>query len=383
MIHIQKWAPIEKEDAHVLLRSWGYGGFVGLDKGGGSKRKTRGDQREPATSAKKKAKKPLIEEDDEVDEVSEEAEVVDVRPPLTRGARSGAEPKGSVGRALQASNILDGLLAEGTQKNPEVASNPKPRTTSNKGPLEEKLGDLREKLKARTDQRKGTAAAALADKAQAAASGPRRKRRRSGAEDVVKGLQKVLGRKSRSKASVEIDESDSEDFEDDEPDIDDGTSVLSAKRRQLKQLAQDRPGVLLTKGLQNMREQVGSLYGEDGEAEDGFSPIVNRYLLSVIHPNYPPKAQSEEMMREMRTLALGLDLILRGRIDSAADLMMQRFKSCCMHLRDGQGHFGHFLELLPDDLLGGGASLGETEFARSMAVRTAKANALLSKVAAP
>ena len=44
-----------------------------------------------------------------------------------------------------------------------------------------------------------------------------------------------------------------------------------------------------------------------------------------------------------RSLALGLDFILRGKIDSAADLTMQRFKSCSMHLRDGQWRFGHFL----------------------------------------
>ena len=33
-----------------------------------------------------------------------------------------------------------------------------------------------------------------------------------------------------------------------------------------------------------------------------------------------------------------------------------------MNLRDGDGRYGQFLELLPEDLLGGGAILQETEF---------------------
>ncbi|CAE7161031.1 unnamed protein product [Symbiodinium pilosum] len=84
----------------------------------------------------------------------------------------------------------------------------------------------------------------------------------------------------------------------------------------------------------------------------------------------------------MRTLALAVDLILRGKVDSVGDIMMQRFEALCMNLRDGEGRYGQFLELLPEDLLGGGAILQETEFARQTTVKTATAEALVGKASA-
>ena len=78
----------------------------------------------------------------------------------------------------------------------------------------------------------------------------------------------------------------------------------------------------------------------------------------------------------MHTLAL-----LKGKMDSAGDELMQRFKSRCLALRDGTNHFARYLELLPEDLLGGGASMEETNFARTMAVREARADSLLKKSA--
>ena len=128
-----------------------------------------------------------------------------------------------------------------------------------------------------------------------------------------------------------------------------------------------------------MREQVGEIFGDEELNEDKYAPVVNRYLLSVLLPNYPAKHQHEDRLREMRTLALGLDMILRGKIDGAADLFMQRFKSLSMALRDGDPRYGRYLELLPEDLIGGGATQGETEYARTMALKAAKSEALMKK----
>ena len=40
--------------------------------------------------------------------------------------------------------------------------------------------------------------------------------------------------------------------------------------------AQDNPGQLLCKGLENMREQVGELYCDEEVVDDKFAPVVNR-----------------------------------------------------------------------------------------------------------
>ena len=79
-------------------------------------------------------------------------------------------------------------------------------------------------------------------------------------------------------------------------------------------------------------------------------------------------------VREMRTLALALDLILGGRVGLAGDLFIQRLKALYMSPEMAMGDTA-----APEDLLGGGASLRETEFARSMAGSHGKGGGPLGK----
>ena len=73
-----------------------------------------------------------------------------------------------------------------------------------------------------------------------------------------------------------------------------------------------------------MQELLISMYGEDELADDEYVPVMNRYLLSVIWLNFPARDQIGSPVREMRTLALGLDLIVRNKVDAAGDWLMQR-----------------------------------------------------------
>ena len=67
-----------------------------------------------------------------------------------------------------------------------------------------------------------------------------------------------------------------------------------------------------------MREQVGTVFGEDGSSQDAFGPFINRCRLSVIHPH--------------------------------------ALKALCVNLRDRGGHYGRYLELLPKKVLSRSAS---------------------------
>ena len=70
-----------------------------------------------------------------------------------------------------------------------------------------------------------------------------------------------------------------------------------------------------------------------------------------------------------------MDALLKGKVDSAGDLLMQRFKSVVMSLRDNSEKFGRFLELIPEEMVG--ISPEETFYARELAHKTAKAEKLL------
>jgi len=102
--------------------------------------------------------------------------------------------------------------------------------------------------------------------------------------------------------------------------------------------------------LENMQEHLGANFG-DFQGEDAkLSPVVTRYLLTVIIPAIGPKNFPGQSLREMRTIALAVDMLLKGRSDSCGDVLLQRFKSLCMQVRDNSDKFGPQIELLPDDL---------------------------------
>ncbi|CAE7643546.1 unnamed protein product [Symbiodinium necroappetens] len=271
-------------------------------------------------------------------------------------------------------NVLDRMM--------EVPEEVPDRDGAGVGPLDAKLSDLRGKLRSKVGRKGGGPGMLLAEKAQSAMSA-KKKKRRSNQEDVVKKLRRALssGRtKARGSTDPGDDWSDSESEDDD--DLYEGRghqSDISARRKKLKKIAEDHPGKLLEQGLSLMKEQVGATYGGGAEEEERLTPVVMRYYLSVVLPNYPVKVQGEARVREMRTLASALDLLCRGKIDSAADMLMQRFKSLCMSLRDNSDRFGKFLELLPDDVVGTATTLDEVEFARTLAVKQAKADEILAR----
>ena len=98
---------------------------------------------------------------------------------------------------------------------------------------------------------------------------------------------------------------------------------------------------------------MGTTFGELREDEEKLSPVVTRYLLAVIIPATGLKNLQIQHLRELRTIALAVDMLLKGRSDSCGDVLLQRFKSLCMQARNSMDKFGPQLELLPVDLLYG------------------------------
>ena len=104
-----------------------------------------------------------------------------------------------------------------------------------------------------------------------------------------------------------------------------------------------------------MHEQLGTLHGDKGgnpDKEALLQPAAVRYLLSSALPLTDLKKVGEEKLRELRTLACSLDLLVSGRVGAAGDHMMQRMKSILMgmggkslpgaHPHGGVSHGGHY-----------------------------------------
>ena len=147
-------------------------------------------------------------------------------------------------------------------------------------------------------------------------------------------------------------------------------------QNKLKRTAATRPGELLFNGLQQVRQFLGPRRGGLGQdAGSELDPAMVQYLTTVLE-----NANSTVGMRnsrELRTLAQAIDDILVGKIDSAADILMQRFKAVEIAAADGHWKVAEHLEVIPQTKPLAAADR-EREAAAETAVREAKLRAILS-----
>ena len=84
---------------------------------------------------------------------------------------------------------------------------------------------------------------------------------------------------------------------------------------------------------------------------------------------------SKRDSRELKTLAAAVDLLVRGQLSQAGDLLMQRFKSVETAARDQHWEVAVQQELIPESVTGA-SSLREHEVASKLALRQKTVRAL-------
>ena len=359
VIHIQKWAPVSRATASDVLESWGLGKLL-------PERAREGDTKDALVPDSRAGKRSGVQalpapkfEEPEAEDDGEDPGGVEAARPVTKKRKKGL-PK-----PAQEAAALDAMLDDGLDSVGEVKDNK----------VEKKLGVLRAKLLGKKEEARSRGpGSVLAGRAVEAAEKTKPKKPKQ--TNVVRNLQKALLGKHRSRGSKEPESSEDSDEEadDEEEDLDlSGSSGWEQRRKKLRKIAEERPGKLLLSGLQSMNDQLGQITGDD--STEAMSPIMVRYLLTMVLPTHPLKTMGEAKYRELRTLCQALDALLKGKVDAAGDLLMQRFKSLVMSLRDNSDKFGRYLELIPEEMIG--VSPEETYYARELAHKTAKAEKLL------
>ena len=403
VVHIQRWAPISKREMEAVLKEWKLKPMVvgpGTYKGQ--------ELREVATAAKKKAVKlpPRKEEmtygleSEDFDESLESIQGAPKTPEKekTKHGRSADEkkkdreversrrsrtpelrtrgrglPKDPMGRR----GVLDAMLEDETAADELEQDN------------EAKLDALRERLGEAKKKREssGKASAVLAARVSEGAKAEelRRKKKRNQGDEMGKVLKILTKGRSSKKRSASSRSSSGGSSDEGMAGASSGSKDLASKQRRLRKIAADRPGTLLTRGYSLMHDSLGTMYGVPDasmqEPAEILKPAALRYLLTCAFPLMDLKALGEDRIRELRTLATSLDLIVAGRPTSAADYMVQRFKAILMAVRDGSDVAAKFLELLPPEVYPTGATDEETGYARAVAYRHAKNEDLLRKMA--
>eukprot|EP00435_Cladocopium_sp_Y103_P070974 s223_g36.t1 len=321
-IHARRWAPITRKEAHEVLVSWGY---PGLEAPVSAPQKFEdeidwGTEEEeadsPGTSAKKRpdlprrrAKKPEAEE--------KEDEERSPKRPLQLKEREGVLSPELERRR----NALDEMLHD------------EPDEKAKRG-LDDKLDSLREKLRGRAggvangSKRPG---GILAQRASELTVKKKKKKHKSTGK-VLAELSKAISKKRSHSDSRDSSGSSSDG-------LGDGggreSSGWEERRKKYRRIAEQSPGKLMMQALENMQEQLGASFGEIRKDEEKLSPVVTCYLLTVIMPAVGVKNISQHQLRELRTIALAVDMLLKGQSDSCGDVLLQRFKSLCMQAGKG------------------------------------------------
>ena len=125
---------------------------------------------------------------------------------------------------------------------------------------------------------------------------------------------------------------------------------MPAARSRIEKLAQHHPGALASLGLQRMGSYLpGRVRLGVGEATTrvALEPVAQLYLTTVLFPAKGEAAVGMRTSRELRTLALVIDLILEGQLSSALDVLMQRIKALELSTEQQSWQQALWLELLP------------------------------------
>ena len=143
----------------------------------------------------------------------------------------------------------------------------------------------------------------------------------------------------------------------------------------LRRKAQKRPGsvlALLVEHITRQLEQAATLDVPGGAASITSGIKITTYLSLLVKPQFPTHGKE---LREMHTLAVGLDALRRGDVARVGDILSSRFVAIHQSLLDGSWSGARFLEVEP---MADASALGD-----GILLQARRHNKLVQKVQSP
>eukprot|EP00438_Fugacium_kawagutii_P004132 Skav211256 [mRNA] locus=scaffold3676:135811:142394:+ [translate_table: standard] len=376
IVHVQRWTGITEDEAVSVLREWR---LKPLPAPKGPVHGRNLVEMPITTSSKSKARKKKKGDGLDTSDFDSSAppspsmEARDER----AGVRKVLEGRGDDAGHRHKRRGGDEEKKSKKKRSPEKKRS-KPRTTAldavvddrseegfgDPGYNEKRLELLRGRLgeaKRNTDSKKGPSAVLAARIKNEGEEDAREKKKKKKDANVVLTALQTLAKKRKHSSS---DDSSKDEDDDEALGGSKGSSGnMASKQRKLRRMSQENPGCLLLRGYCLMHETLGALYGSGGgssrDAEKVLQPAAVRYLLTCALPQIDTRLLGEEKMRELRTLSTALDSLVSGQASSAADVMMQRFKSILIGIRDNTTAASKYLEIIPSELFPTGTTEAE------------------------
>ena len=159
---------------------------------------------------------------------------------------------------------------------------------------------------------------------------------------VLKRAKRAARRKTKEKSKSGSDSSSSEEGSLSEEELED---ALFQGESKIQRVGQRCPGALACQAITTMR---ANLLQEAGAAREsnGVEPVAMLYLRQHLH-----RRASGPALRELVTLAIAVDQLLRARPSRALDTLLQRFKAVEAGLMGAHWSVAQRLELGPSENL--------------------------------
>ena len=112
------------------------------------------------------------------------------------------------------------------------------------------------------------------------------------------------------------------------------------------------PGVLTHQALRRMDGHMRGVAMEDLLGGPPLLNVIRAYLVTNFFGARPEAAVGLRNARELKTIAAIVEAILQGRVLSALDIAVQRFKAIELSIEEGNWTNARWLELIPVNTVG-------------------------------
>ena len=162
---------------------------------------------------------------------------------------------------------------------------------------------------------------------------------------MTSGVPKLAGRDSKRKRTTHSG-SQSSDESSEESDFHEGVSRRRQSETEVYRMWKRHPGQLTQRALKQMAVLLGDR-GTPELQEADYAPIVTAFVNTVLFPKHSEKALPVRASREISTLALAMDCLLRGDALKSLDVMTQRLKALEQSALDDGWSVARWHELIP------------------------------------
>ena len=195
--------------------------------------------------------------------------------------------------------------------------------------------------------------------------------------DVVSGMDGPVSIRGVSATIKAVAASGDDDFNLVASTVGGASAPLTSERNAFRCIAKDKPGALLTSGLDTFKEDL--VHTNDHVEDDNpMQPVMVAWFRSIFSPRNRDSNDLEG--REVQTYCRLLDYGLEGKLAQLMDMLMQRLKAKVFSMSEKSWTTAQHMELLPPLKTGSVLTMGKEEFVRRVSCGELRLHDLINRI---